>query len=435
MLVLIKIIVQRVNTTDPITIPDEDRKAVRSDVGKQLIHSKEKTTTTKQKHNITKKDSLLANQEIRRWYDNLARSSIVTAEVRLRKLGKFCENNKITPMELVELGLKNPREIANLLEDTITTMEKNGNAPQYIKAIITGVKSWLEHHDIEIRRNLRISNPDATPTLVNERVPDATELTELFDRASMRSGAIMSLIAKSGLRPEVIGNFDSSDGLRIKDLPELEITDGTARFTKIPAKIVVRKNLSKARHSYFTFVTESGAKKILAYLNQRIDKGEVLEPESSVIAPTTDYRMFRGKNEGSRFLSTARIEEDVRETMRPRFKWRPYVLRAFFDTQLLIAESRGKIAHDFRVFFMGHKGSIEAKYTTNKSILVTELADEMWEAFKRSQELLDLDLNKKQIKEEVAKQKVVTSSDAEQFLATGWKFLGTLQNGNVVIEK
>jgi hypothetical protein len=314
-------------------------------------------------------------------------------------------------------------------------MEKNGNAPQYIKAIITGVKSWLEHNDIEVRRNLRIANPDATPTLENERVPDATELTELFDRASMRSGVIMSLIAKSGLRPEVIGNFDASDGLRIKDLPELEIIDGTARFAKVPAKIVVRKNLSKARHSYFTFVTESGAKKILAYLNQRIDKGEVLEPESSVIAPTTDYRMFRGKNEGSKFLSTARIEQDVRETMRPRFKWRPYVLRAFFDTQLLIAESRGKIAHDFRVFFMGHKGSIEARYTTNKSILVTELADEMWEAFKRSQELLDLDQNKKQVKEEVARQKVVTPSDAEQFLATGWKYLGNLQNGSVVIEK
>ena len=232
-----------------------------------------------------------------------------------------------------------------------------------------------------------------------------------------------------------MGDFDASDGLMIKDLPELEIADRTARFAKIPAKIVVRKTLSKAGHSYFTFITESGTKKILAYLNQRMDEGEVLNPESSMIAPTTKYRMFRGKNEGKKFLSTARIEADVRESMRPRFKWRPYVLRAFFDTQLLIAESRGKIAHDFRVFFMGHKGSMEAKYTTNKSLLPAELADEMWEAFKRSQELLDLEQNKKQVKEEVVRQKVVTSSDAEQFLANGWKYLGTLQNGNVVIEK
>lgn len=71
--------------------------------------------------------------------------------------------------------------------------------------------------------------------------------------------------------------------------------------------------------------------------------------------------------------------------------WRPYVLRAYFDTQLLIAESRGKIAHDFRVFFMGHKGSIEAKYTTNKGILPDSLIKEMRNAYSRSEEFLDLE--------------------------------------------
>ena len=434
---LIRIVMQRVNTTNSFVIPDEDRNEVmRSDVGNKLTYSEIQTTTTKQKRNKpTKKDNLLANQDIRRWYDNLARSSLVTAEVRLRKLGRFCENNKITPTELVELGLKNPRTIADLLEDTITTMEKNGNAPQYIKAIITSVKSWLEHYDIEVRRNLRISNPDATPTLADERVPDATEITELFDRASLRSGAIMSLIAKAGLRPEVVGNFDASDGLMVKDLPELEIIGGTARFGKVPAKIVVRKTLSKARHNYFTFITESGTKKLVAYLNQRISEGEVLDSESPLIAPLSKYYTFRGKNEGKKFLSTARIEADVRKAMRPRFKWRPYVLRAFFDTQLLIAESRGKIAHDFRVFFMGHKGSIEAKYTTNKSILTVELENEMRESFKRSEELLDLDQNKRQVGDGIPKQRVVMPDEAKQFLDNGWKYLGNLQNGSVVIEK
>ena len=79
----------------------------------------------------------------------------------------------------------------------------------------------------------------------------------------------------------------------------------------------------------------------------------------------------------------------VRETFRPRFTWRPYVLRAYFDTQLLIAESKGKIAHDFRVFFMGHKGSIESRYTTNKGRLPDVLIDEMRDAFGRSEEYLD----------------------------------------------
>ena len=74
---------------------------------------------------------------------------------------------------------------------------------------------------------------------------------------------------------------------------------------------------------------------------------------------------------------------------RPRFGWRPYVLRAYFDTQLLIAESKGKIAHDFRVFFMGHKGNMESRYTTNKGRLPDALVNEMRDAFGRSEEYLD----------------------------------------------
>jgi hypothetical protein len=76
-------------------------------------------------------------------------------------------------------------------------------------------------------------------------------------------------------------------------------------------------------------------------------------------------------------MTTSVICQQVRKAMIPRFTWRHYVFRAFFDIQLLIAESRGKIAHDFRIFFMGHLGSIEAKYTTNKNILPKLLTDEM----------------------------------------------------------
>lgn len=156
-------------------------------------------------------------------------------------------------------------------------------------------------------------------------------------------------------------------------------------------RIVVRKTLSKANHEYFTFLTDFGAKRLLAYLNERLVSGELLTPESPVIAPFTKYERFRGENKGKIFVETLTIRREVHKIMRPRFLWRPYVLRAYFDTQLLIAESRGKIAHDFRVFFMGHKGSMEAKYTTNKGILPPQLVNEMRDAFSRSEEFLDLE--------------------------------------------
>jgi len=258
------------------------------------------------------------------------------------------------------------------------------------------------------------------------------------------------LIAKAGLRPETLGNFDATDGLMIKDLPDLVI-NGLATFASKPPMVKVRRTLSKARHDYFTFLTDLGAKSILAYLNERIVSPETILQESPIIAPFSKYPRFRGANEGRRFITTKRLLREIKECMKPRFQWRPYVLRAYFDTQLLIAESRGKIAHDFRVFFMGHKGSMESRYTTNKGILPDALITEMKNAFLKSEEFLDLEKgisekpaqSTEKIEEIVAsclmkaqeRQKVVTSEEVERLIEDGWLYVGNLPNGKVVVKK
>ena len=64
-------------------------------------------------------------------------------------------------------------------------------------------------------------------------------------------------------------------------------------------------------------------------------------------------------------------------------------MRAYFDTQMLLSESHGKISHPYRVFFMGHKGDIEARYTTNKGKLPGNLIEDMRAAFAASAEYLE----------------------------------------------
>ncbi len=299
----------------------------------------------------------------------------------------------MTPLQLSELGMKDLRTVTDLIEDHITWMESKNYSPGYIDDVVKAVKSWLRHFDVLIRRKLKVSNPDHTPTLENERVPIAEEMAEIYNRATLRASVVISLMAKSGLRPEVIGNHDGTDGLRIKDLPDIVIHQGIVKCIDTPNKIIVRRELSKTRHQYFTFSTSSATKKLIAYLNDRLEHGEPLNGDSPVVAPDYIYKTNRGNNRNKKFLPTRTISKEVRETFRPRFTWRPYVLRAYFDTELLIAESKGKIAHDFRAFFMGHKGTIEAKYTTNKGILPEVLVTEMREAFKRCEELLDLELS------------------------------------------
>ena len=356
-----------------------------TDMGKTNIQS----TTDTVKH--TKKTKLLSDSDVNRWYRNLVRGSKNTADVYLRRLGKFCEVHQMTPIDLKDLAIRDIKTLTDLLEDHIAMMESNNNSPGYIDGYVKSIKSWLRYFDVEIRRKIRISSMGSTPTLQNERVPNGDEMSEIYSRAKLRESAIISLMAKSGLRPQVMGNHDGTDGLKICDLPDLVIHDGHAKCVRTPSRILVRKELSKTKNQYLTFSTKSAMANIVAYLNDRLVHGESIHMDSPVIAPDHVYKTYRGANTYKRFLPTKRISDMVRDTFRPRFKWRPYVLRAYFDTQLLIAESKGKIAHDFRVFFMGHKGSIESRYTTNKGQLLDTLIDEMRDAFGRSEEYLDQD--------------------------------------------
>ena len=358
-----------------------------TDMGKNKLSTKKDTA----KQRTSRKKKMLANLDIKRWYDNLARGSPITADVRLRRLDRFCQIHQMTPMEIVDLGMRDLRTMIDLLEDHITWMEEKGYSPGYTEGFIKTIKSWLGHFDVEIKRRLKVRNTGYTPTLQNERVPDGQEISEVFSRASLRASVMISLMSKSGLRPEVLGNHDGTDGLQMRDLPDIVIHQGTAKCIRTPNQVIVRRELSKAKHQYFTFLTSSGTKKLIAYLNDRLACGKPLHGDSPVIAPDHRHKLNRGKNNGKAFLPTRQISKEIRNTFRPRFQWRPYVLRAYFDTELLIAESKGKIAHDFRVFFMGHKGSMEARYTTNKGMLPEILVREMRDAFKRSEELLDLE--------------------------------------------
>jgi hypothetical protein len=87
-------------------------------------------------------------------------------------------------------------------------------------------------------------------------------------------------------------------------------------------------------------------------------------------------------------VTTKTITWENRRAMRPRFKWRPYVLRAYFDTQLMVAENHGRISHAYRQFFMGHKGDMEARYTTNKGRLPDDVIEDMRRSFASCEEYL-----------------------------------------------
>jgi integrase len=324
----------------------------------------------------SKYDILLEDKNIKRWFDNKKRRSIITAEVYLNKLGFFCNMNGITPQELVKLSKK---EIYNLVLDTITEKESKGNKGGYIKCIVKAVKSWCKFNDKPIENEIIINGVNTTPTLANEVTPTQDDLKKIVLAGDLRAKAVCMLLSQSGLRPQVLGNFKGTDGLRVRDFPELKIAGKQVEFEKVPTKIVVRAELCKKRKEYFTFLSDEGCAILKEYLELRLETGE-LKSDSSILPP----KSCKGKE----FIRTTNICDTARKTIRNAgFRWRPYIFRRYFATQVMVAEAKGHIIHDYRVFFMGHAGNMSATYTVNKR-LAPEVEEGMRECYKKCQAYL-----------------------------------------------
>jgi len=80
----------------------------------------------------------------------------------------------------------------------------------------------------------------------------------------------------------------------------------------------------------------------------------------------------------------------------------------------MLAESKGLVLRDYRQFWMGHKGDIENRYTTNKCMLPESVIDDMREAYKRSQEYLQT------IKPEMGREKMVEEFRKQLLLVAGF---------------
>ena len=414
---------------------------------------------------------LFEDPDVRRWYENTARGSRITADVCLRRLGSFCESNKVTPSKFASLS---EQELHNMLMDYVSAAEKKGYAGNYISSTIKALKSWLAHNNRELKVKIKIEGIDETPTLKDERVPTLDELKRIFLSGDSKARTACVFVAHSGLRLQTLGDYTGHDGLRIGDLPELKIEGNNVTFSNIPTLVIVRKELSKAGHQYFTFLSEEGCEYLKDYMEERMREGEDLTSASPIITP---------KQRKKPFIRTINIGDIMRGAIRlAGFRWRPYNLRCYFDTELMLAESKGMVLRDYRQFWMGHKGDIENKYTTNKRRLPESVVADMRQAYERSQEFLQTSKSKDTSEEKLirtfrkqyllvsgfnqtevegmdlsalsdeelqdmvrkkllgvqvtngSKQKVVSVAEANDYLAKGWEYVAKISDNQVIIK-
>ncbi|MDH5779168.1 MAG: site-specific integrase [Candidatus Bathyarchaeota archaeon] len=413
---------------------------------------------------------LFEDADVKRWYDNTARGSRVTADVYLRRVGSFCDRHKTTPKQLAKMEEK---ERFDLLLDFVSMMEEKGHAGSYIQSTLKAVKSWLAHNRIQLKGKIKIKGTQDTPTLRDERVPTRKELKKIFLSGDKKARVSSVLVAHSGLRIKTLGNYEGDDGLRVRDLPELKVEGSSIDFDQTPTLVIVRRELSKAGHQYFTFLGDEGCEYLKDYLEERIRGEERLTSDSPTVTPKLRMKPF---------IRAVNIGDIIRRAIRRAgFSWRPYVLRSYFDTQLMLAESKGLVLRDYRQFWMGHKGDIENRYTTNKGRLPEAVIEDMREAYKRSQEYLQTtkpeiteerlkDAFRKQLllvagftqqeaeelelsalsdeefqeiirrrllgeeKEDCGREKVIDLNEIESYLDEGWEYIATLPSGKSIIK-
>ena len=335
----------------------------------------------------SKYENLKANKLVMEWYKNLQGGSLITADNYLRTLGRYCKLTNNTPESILEKAKSG--ELKHEFIEFVNDLQNQGKNGSYLVLFKKMLNSWLTFNNLDQKlQGIKIRGANLTPTIQDERPPTREELEKIIRNASLRGRAIIGILAFSGIRPESLGNYKGTDGIVLKDIEGLEITDQGINFKIFPAMLKIRPNLSKKGNAYFTFIPEQAGKYIKDYLDLRLRNGEKLNMESPLIL--SDPRGSHSK--ATEFISTMFLLRDVKKAIKKSgFSFRPYVMRVYFASAMDIAESKGLISHSWRAFFMGHKGDIEARYSTNKR-LPPDVIEQMREAYKRCQKYLITEL-------------------------------------------
>ena len=361
---------------------------------------------------------LFGDDNFRRWYENVARGHESTARNYLRNTGKLCEIIGMSPGDLIKLPQV---QRDDTILDYIAAREKEGITGATIKVEIKALKSWLKWNDVSIKKPIKIRNANLSTTLDSEVIPDQEQLKSILNAATPQQRVAIALVAFSGVRLEVLGNYDGTDGLRLSDFPELQIGDGTVTFTKVPALVRVRRELSKTGFPYFTFLGQEGCDYVKAFVEKRFndtykrwarkgEKKEDIDLKSPLIVPS---KIEPG------FVSAINIGDMIRKPMRLAGNMnRPYVLRSYFATRTMQAEAKG-FQRDWRVFMMGHKGDIEHIYTLNKNHLRSDLIEQMREGYKAALPFLETvrpapPFDKQEFKREFMRAAMLTDEQIEK---------------------
>jgi integrase len=322
-----------------------------------------------------RKASILAEPTVRTWYDERSLRSVLSADVDARKLALLLDRLKLDPAGIVREAKEDPDRLRARLVRYASEMKRAGLLDTYVEKTFSGLRSYLAFRRVAFDSFPRLSSVTGA-SIANERPPTPEELGRILQRLSLRGRTVALLLAHSGVRPQVVGSYRGERGLSLGDLPDLDLK--TLSFREVPFIVRIPAELSKTGVAYVSMGSKESAETISAYLAQRREGGEELTSESPVVpgAGEADLRgaakrRLRAAQFRRGFLATSNVTAELGRVLHAAAgkgeRLRPYSLRGYFSTRLMLAEGAGKITRDLREAFLGHDlKSVSRRYNLGK---------------------------------------------------------------------
>jgi site-specific recombinase XerC len=325
------------------------------------------------KLSVKERERYLNDPLVKRWVARLEKGSEKTATMWPSGLTAILHLTKKTPSEVVGMT---KAQLIDLAEEYERVERKRGTAASTIASRLGFLRNFVQYSsDIQLPTGtFKVKGGSDSK---EEAALTRDQLHATLSSANQREASVIVLMAQSGLRPGVIGNFEGTDGATIGDVRDLKV-DGGVEWTASPAVIRVRRELSKAGHSYLSLIGSQAQDILGEYLKSRQRGGEQLTSKSPLI-----------RTDGGRFPRSSEVGDYARNALkRAKVEARPYALRTTFVSRLSAAEADGLVTHEFRLFWSGHRGDTSATYAVNRGQLDDRMLDRMREAYRRCEPLL-----------------------------------------------
>jgi len=408
-----------------------------------------------------KADELLGDSDTKEWLDTIGSAS---ARINYHKhLAEYLIWRNIGVKELISNFKANEISETKRLQEFVNLMLKKLK-PASVANYASAIKSRLKYDAFTVTRDIRIPNRTFHPTVANQVVPTKDQIITFLRNGKPDTQVIVALVAFLGFRFKVLGD------LRVSDLPEMRIKDNEVTFEKMPTMIKVRRELSKNKRPYQTFLIELGCMIIKNALQIRMRKGERIDSDSYIVPVDcgSDELRIRAKAIARR-LNT--VFDKIGYTSRP------YSLKDYFATQLM----NSGIQQNLQTFFMGHSGPMQNEYSLMRQLPLEQI-EKLRKLFKEKiepnlvspdgdanrivnhhfkelarklgiqvkeddttdqtiDEIAEVykggiaDLNKRENVSPLTKQKRINEKELDKYLENNWDISYELKNGDFIVKK